>query len=191
MEPVLGGAEAGLGMWFVGVAVLPVCGDFQMRRQHSATIAHRALPACRWLALGMPWGTARSNTASEVCSRRGGASLHWGLWLGWAGGLWWWLRFYRFVEILRGGRRSTRQPQRTEPCQRRVSGQPWACHGALQAQMQPLQFAAGVVEPDLGAAAGLGRWFVGVAVLPVCGDFQKSGGEAALGNHGAQSPASV
>ena len=38
--------------------------------------------------------------------------------------------------------------------------------------MQPLQYAAGVVEPTVGAAAGLGRWFVGVAVLPVCGDFE-------------------
>ena len=31
--------------------------------------------------------------------------------------------------------------------------------------MKPLQYAVGVVEPELGAAAGLGRWFVGVAVL--------------------------
>ena len=40
------------------------------------------------------------------------------------------------------------------------------CHGALQGQMQPLQCIAVVVEPALGAAAGLGtRWYVGVAVL--------------------------
>ena len=31
--------------------------------------------------------------------------------------------------------------------------------------MQPLHCIAGVIEPELGAAAGLGRWFVGNAVL--------------------------
>ena len=72
--------------------------------------------------------------------------------------------FAGFVEISRGGG-ITRQVQRTEPYQC-VSDQPWACHGALQGQMQPLQCEAGVVEPAVGAAAGLGRWFVGVAVLP-------------------------
>ena len=30
-----------------------------------------------------------------------------------------------------------------------------------------------MVEPALGALAGLGRWFVGVAVLPVWGNFQR------------------
>ena len=43
-----------------------------------------------------------------------------------------------------------------------MGGQPWACHVVLQGQMQPLQCAAGVVEIALGAAAELGRWFVGV-----------------------------
>ena len=82
------------------------------------------------------------------------------------------MRFCRFVESSRGGG-STQQPQRTEPCQC-VGGQPWAYHdGALQGQMQPLQCAPAVVGPALGAAAGLCRWFVGVAVLPVCGDFQR------------------
>ena len=38
------GAAAELGRWFVRAAVLPVCGEFQRRRQHSATTAHRALP---------------------------------------------------------------------------------------------------------------------------------------------------
>ena len=98
-------------------------------------------------------------------------SLHWGLRQDWAGGfdgLW----FYVFVEISRGGD-STRQPLRTGPWQC-ASGQPWALHGALQGQMQPMQCAAGVVEPALGAAAGLGRWFVGEAFLLVCcGDFQR------------------
>ena len=68
VEPALG-AAAELGRWFVGVVVLPVCGEFQRRRQHSATTAHRALPVCEWPALGIPWGTARSNAASAVCSR--------------------------------------------------------------------------------------------------------------------------
>ena len=63
------------------------------------------------------------------------------------------------------------QPQRTEPCQR-VSGQPWASHWALQAQVHPLQCAEGVTESALGAAAGLGRWFGRVAVLPLSGVFQ-------------------
>ena len=40
------GAAAGLCRWFVGVAVLPVSGAVQRRRQHSATIVHRALPVC-------------------------------------------------------------------------------------------------------------------------------------------------
>ena len=96
--------------------------------------------------------------------------LHWGLRQGLAGGLWG-VRFCRCVEISRGGG-STRHPQRTEPCQC-VSGQPWACHEALQGQMQPLHCAAGVVGPALGAAVGLGGWFVGVAVVPVCGDFRR------------------
>ena len=60
------GAEAGLGWCFVGVAILPVCGDFQRRRQHSATTAHRALPVCEWPALGIPWGTAKKNSLSSV-----------------------------------------------------------------------------------------------------------------------------
>ena len=105
--------------------------------------------------------------------------------LGAAAGLGRWLlglQFCWFQEISRRGG-STQQPQRTEPYQC-VSGQPWACHGALQGQMQPLQCEAGVVEPALGAAAGLGRWFVGVAVLQVCGDFPEQ--EAALcNNHSA------
>ena len=37
-------------------------------------IAHTALPVREWPALGMPWATARSNTASAVCSRFGGAA---------------------------------------------------------------------------------------------------------------------
>ena len=41
---------------------------------------------------------------------------------------------------------AARQPlPTTEPCQC-VSGQPWACHGPLQGQVQPLQCEAGVVE---------------------------------------------
>ena len=54
VEPAALGPVAGLGRWFVVVAGLPVCGDFQRRRQHSAITAHRALPVIGWLALGMP-----------------------------------------------------------------------------------------------------------------------------------------
>ena len=67
------GAAIGLGRWFLRVAVFPICGDFQRRRQHRATTAHRALPVCEWPALGMPWGTATSNAASAMWSRGGGA----------------------------------------------------------------------------------------------------------------------
>ena len=69
------GAAAGLlGRWFVGVAVLLNAGVFQLlwRCRSSATRAHRALPLYDWAALGMPWATARSNTASAVCSRCAG-----------------------------------------------------------------------------------------------------------------------
>ena len=65
------------------------------------------------------------------------------------------MRFCRFGESSRRGG-STPLPQRTEPCHC-VDSQPWAFHGALQGQMQPLLCAAGVVEPALGAAAGLSR----------------------------------
>ena len=45
-----------------------------MRRQHSATTVHRALPVCEWPAFGMPLGTARSNTSSAaMLGRCGGA----------------------------------------------------------------------------------------------------------------------
>ena len=113
--------------------------------------------------------------------------LHWGLRQGCCAGGSLGMRFCRFVEIPRGGV-ITQQPQRTEPCQC-VGGQPWAYPGTLQGQMQPLLCAAGLVGPALGAAAGPGGWFIGVAVMPVCGNFQEE--ESLLGNHSAQSPASV
>ena len=56
--PALEAAAGLLCRWFVGGAVLPVLGEFQRRRQHSAPKAHRALPVCEWPALGMVWGTA-------------------------------------------------------------------------------------------------------------------------------------
>ena len=65
------------------------------------------------------------------------------------------------------------QAQHTVPYQC-VNSQPWACHGPLQGQMRPLQCAAGVGKPALGAAAGLGRWFVGVVVLLNAGIVQMS-----------------
>ena len=162
---------------------MPVCGDFQRRGRHnSATTAQRVLPVCEWPALGMPLGTARSNAASAVCSRCGGACIVEAA-QGWAGGLWG-LRFCRCVEISRGGG-STRQPQRTEPCQC-VIGQPWACLGALQGKMQPVLYSAGVMDAALlEAAARAGRLFVGVAVLPVCGDFQRRRQHSATTAHRA------
>ena len=48
------GAATVLGRGVVVVADLPICGDFQRRRQHSATTAHRALPVREKPALGMP-----------------------------------------------------------------------------------------------------------------------------------------
>ena len=121
-------------------------------------------PASVWVAnSGYPMGHYKARgslcTVHQVCW-----NLYWGLLEGWAGGLWG-LRFCRFMEISRGSGSSTRQPQRTEPCQC-VGGQPWACHRPLKGQIHLLQCSAGVVEPALGAAAGLGRLFAGVAVLP-------------------------
>ena len=52
---------------------MPVCVDFQKRRQNSSTTVHRALPVCELPALGIPWGTARSNGASAASSRCGRA----------------------------------------------------------------------------------------------------------------------
>ena len=169
MEPALGTA-AGLGRRVVGGAVLLNAGVFQMERRTSATTAHRALPVYEWPVLGMPWATARSNAAFAVCSRCGGACT------GCCG---------RARQVVCGGcgfastrefsscGGAARQAQRTDSCQC-VSGQPWACHGALQGQIQPLLCEVGVVGHALGAAAGvLCRWFIGGAVLPVGGDFQR------------------
>ena len=72
VEPALG-VVAELGRWFVGAAILPLSGIFQLRRRNWATTVHRALPMCGWPALGMPWGTAKWNAGSAVCSRCGGA----------------------------------------------------------------------------------------------------------------------
>ena len=175
------GLRQGWAGGLVGGAVLLVCYDFHRRRQHSATAVHRTLPVCEWPALGMPWATVRPNAAFDMSSRLE-KGLHWVLRKGWAGGLRG-LRFCRCVEISRGGG-STRQPQCTEPCQR-VSGEPWAFQGALQGKIQPLQCATGVVGPLLRAAAGPGRWFVGVMVLPVCGDFQSRSQHSATTAHRA------
>ena len=63
-------------------------------------------------------------------------------------------------------------------------------HESLQCQMQTLQCAAGVVGPALRAVAGLGSWVVGVAFCAVVlWRFPEE--DAAVGNHSAQSPASV
>ena len=109
--------------------------------------------------------------------------LHGGLQQGWAGGLWG-LQFCRCVKIFRV-RGSIQQPQRTEPFFQCVNGQLWAWHGTLQGHVQPLQCAPGVVGPALGALAGLGRWFVGVAVLLVGGAFQRRRQHSATTAHRA------
>ena len=57
------GAAAGPARWFDGVAIRPVCEDFQRRRQHSATTAHPVLPVCEWPALDISWGIERSMQA--------------------------------------------------------------------------------------------------------------------------------
>ena len=46
-----------------------------MQRCCPGTTVHTALPVCEWPAMGMPWATARSNAASAVCSRCGGACI--------------------------------------------------------------------------------------------------------------------
>ena len=104
--------------------------------------------------------------------------LDWGFLQGRAGGFWG-LRCCWSVDISRWGG-STQERQRTERCQC-VKCQPWVCRGAMQGQMQPLQCAAGVAGPVLGAAAGLGRWFVVVAVF-FAGVWRFPEEEAALGN---------
>ena len=81
MELVLG-ATAGLRRRFVGGAVLLNAEVFQMWRHRSATTAHRALPMREWPALGVPWATARSGSASAVCSRCGGAYKGCSGWVG-------------------------------------------------------------------------------------------------------------
>ena len=63
------GVAAGLGRLFVGVVVFLKAGVFQLSRRCSATTVHRAVSVCEWPALGMPWGTARSNVAYTVRSR--------------------------------------------------------------------------------------------------------------------------
>ena len=86
-------------------------------------------PASVWVASP---GHAKEHckvNCSLCCVQQVWLSRHWGLRQGRGGGLWG-LRFCRFREISKGGG-STRQPQRTEPCQC-VSDQPWACYGALQ-----------------------------------------------------------
>ena len=142
--------------------------DFQRKRQHSACVS-----------MASPWhARGHCKVKCSLCSaHQVWCSLHWGLRQGWAGGLWG-LRFCRCVEISRRGG-STHQPQRTEPC-RCVSGQLWACHGALQGQMQPLQCAPGVVGLHWGCGRA-GQVVVGVAVFAGLWVFPDE--EAALGNH--------
>ena len=79
-------------------------------------------------------------------------SLHWGLRQCCAGGLRGFSRFCHILELFFSNAGCARQPLRTAPRQC-VGGQPWACPGPLQGQMDPVQWSAGLVEPALGAAA--------------------------------------
>ena len=163
-------AAAGLGRWFVSVAVSLSTGVFLIIwRQCLATTAHSALPVCKWPTLAMPWATARSNAASAVCSRCGGACTGCcstaGQVVVFRGSV-----VFLMLKFARCGGPAW-QPQHTEPCHC-VSGQLWACHEPLQGQTQPLRCAAGLVELALGAETGLGRWFVVGADLLNAGVLQ-------------------
>ena len=81
-------------------------------------------------------------------------------------------------------RRHHSQPQRTEPC-RCAGGQPWACHGKLH-DHTATALCGRFGGACMGAAAGLGRWrTVGVAVLPVCGGFERRQHSATTAAHRA------
>ena len=143
VEPALG-AAAGMGRWFVGGGVLPVCGDFHRRTPHSAITTHTTLSVCEWPALGMPWGTAVSNAASIVRSSCGGACT------GAAAGLGRWLVGVVVLPVCgdfhRRRQHSATAAHRDLPvCEWPNSN--WACHGVLQGQMKLLQCASGEVEP--------------------------------------------
>ena len=159
MEPALR-AAAGLGRWFVGCAVLPVCGDFQRRRrQHSATTAFRALPMWEWPVLGIPLRTAGSHMASAVRSRCCGRACTQGC--GRAGQVVYeecgFADLWRFPEE----EAATTAHRALPVCKWPALDIPWG----TARSMQPLRCAAGVVGHILGAAAGLGRWFVRSAGL--------------------------
>ena len=185
VEPALRAAAGRLGRWFVWVAVLPVCGDFQRRRQHSATTAHRALPVCGRSALGMPWGTASSTAAFAVCSRRCGACTggcgraaqvnSWGCGLPVCG------------YFQRTSQHSATIAHRALPvCEWSALGMPW---GTARSN------AASAVCSRCGGACTGGCGRAGQQV--VCGDCGFAGlwrfpeEEAALSKHSAQSPGSV
>ena len=147
------------------------------------TKARRALPVCEQPALGMPWGTARSNAASAVCSRGGGACTG-----GCGRGA---------VQVVCGGCGFVslwRVPKEEAALGNHSAQSPTSAALDIPRGTARENAASAVCSRGGGActraAAGLGRWFVGVAVLPVCGDFHPED-EAALGNHSTQSPASV
>ena len=75
VELALGNAAGPGSRWYVAVAVYQYQGDFQWWSHYSASTVNRALPVCEWPALGMLWATARSNAASAVLSRHGGACI--------------------------------------------------------------------------------------------------------------------
>ena len=98
MEERALGAAVGLGRWFVGVAVLLViCGDYQRRRQHWATTAHRLCQCVSGLFRAYHGALQGDLQPLQLAASE---CLHWGQQQGWPGGLWEW-RFCRFVVISR------------------------------------------------------------------------------------------
>ena len=72
-----------------------------------------------------------------------------------------------------------------------MSGQPWACVGAEQGQMQPLQSATCEEKPELGAPGSSGQVGCGGCSFPgLVWSFLEEE-EAVLGNLSAQRLASV
>ena len=128
-------------------------------------------PASVWVASP---GHALVSNCKVKCSLCSGQQVWWSLHRGlpqcWSGGL---RGFFRFCHILESFSDAgcARQPLRTEPRQC-VGGQPWACPGPLQGQMDPVQLTAGLVEPALGAAAVLCSLFARLPVLSHSGVVQ-------------------
>ena len=166
-------AMARLGRWFVGVEVLLSSGLYQMGKRQLVTTAHRALPVCEWPALGMSWATERSNAAYAVRSRCAGACTGCCCQAGQVvcGGCGfaecWGFQMWRH-------RLATTVHSALPVCEWPSSG----CNGPVEGQIQHLYYAASVLTPALGSAAGLGRlvkWGVWFCCML---EFSRYGGAA-------------